>query len=92
MPSATIPFLGYTAVALVTAYLALVVVTVSMAAWQTNLAVQIQETESELSRLESRYYDLIATIDRTNPEALGLTKPAGVTYATTAAAPTMTLR
>lgn len=92
MPSTTIPFLGYTALTLVTAYLALVVVTVSMAAWQTNLAVQIHETESELGRLESRYYDMIAVIDRTQPADRGLTKPMGVTYATTATAPVMTLR
>lgn len=92
MPSTTIPFLSYTAAVLVTLYLVLVATTVYMAAWQTNLAVQIHETESELSRLESRYYDVIATIDRTDPAAFGLTKPAAVTYATTASAPTMTLR
>lgn len=92
MPNATISFLGYAAAVLLTAYLALVVVTVSLAAWQTNLAVQIHETESELGRLEARYYDLIATIDRTDPATFGLTKPMSVSYAATASAPVMTLR
>lgn len=92
MPSKTIPVLGYFVAALIAAYLVLMVATVSLAAWQTNLAVEIHETESELSRLEARYYDMIAAIDRTDPGTYGLTAPKSVTYAQTASAPAVTLR
>lgn len=92
MPSRTISILSYVAGALVMAYLGLVIVTVSMAAWQTNLAMQIHETESDLARLEARYYAMVAQIDQTDPESLGLEEPARVLYATTQAAPVVTLR
>ena len=92
MPNRTISILGYSAGALIAAYLMLVVVTVSMAAWQTNLAMEVHETEADIARLESRYYDMVAEIDQTNPASIGLTKPKAVTYASLQAAPTVTLR
>lgn len=92
MPKQTISILGYAAGALVATYLTLVVVTVSMAAWQTNLAMQVHETEQDIARLESRYYAMVAEIDRTDPFTRGLVKPAGVSYALTAAAPAVSLR
>lgn len=92
MPDRTISLLSYAIGALVAAYLTLVVVTVSMAAWQTNLAMQVHETESDIARLEARYYDMVAQIDRTDPGSLGLVAPSKVTYASSQAAPTVTLR
>lgn len=92
MPSKTIPYLGYTAAALIAAYLMLVVVTVSMAAWKTSLSIEVHETEQDIARLESRYYAMVADIDRTDPGARGLVKPAKVTYAATQAAPTVSIR
>ena len=92
MPNRTVSILGYACGALVASYLVLVVVTVSMAAWQTNLAMEVHETEADIARLEARYYAMVAQIDRTDPGALGLVAPARVMYATTAAAPSVTLR
>ena len=92
MPSRTISYLSYTAVALIASYLALVVVTVTLAAWQTNLAMEVHETEADIARLEARYYDMVAQIDQTNPASLGLTKPGRVMYASTQTAPSVTLR
>ncbi|HRH55970.1 MAG TPA: hypothetical protein PK609_03855 [Candidatus Paceibacterota bacterium] len=92
MPSRAIPVLGYTAATLVAAYLMLIVATVSMAAWQTNLAMEVHETEQDIARLEGRYYAMVADIDRADPGALGLVKPARVTYAETAPAPAVSLR
>lgn len=92
MPKLTVPVLGYVAGALVAMYLVLIVVTVSMAAWQTNLAMEVHETEADIARLEARYYDMVAQIDQTNPESLGLTKPGHVMYASTQTAPSVTLR
>lgn len=92
MPNQTVSILGYACCALVASYLALIVVTVSMAAWQTNLAMEVHETEADIARLESRYYDMVAHIDQTDPGALGLVPPSRVMYATTQAAPSVTLR
>lgn len=92
MPNRTITALSYSAAALVATYLVLIVVTVSMAAWQTNLAMEVHETEADIARLEARYYAMVATIDQTDPYARGLMKPERVMYATTQAAPTVTLR
>lgn len=92
MPSRTIAYLSYTSVALIASYLVLVVVTVTLASWQTNLAMEVHETEQEIGRLEGRYYAMVSEIDRTNPESRGLAKPAAVTYATSASAPAVTLR
>lgn len=92
MPKHTVSVLGYTTAALIASYLVLIVVTVSMAAWQTNLAMEVHETEADIARLEARYYDMVAQIDQTNPASLGLTKPGRVMYATTASAPSVTLR
>jgi len=65
---------------------------VSMAAWQTNLAMEVHETESDIARLEARYYDMVAHIDQTDPASLGLVAPLKVTYATTQTAPSVSLR
>lgn len=92
MPSRTIPFLSCSAAVLIVAYLALVVVTVTLAAWQTNLAMEVRETEQEIGRLEGRYYAMVAEIDRTDPGARGLTKPENVIYAAAASAPAVTRR
>lgn len=92
MPDRTVSILGYACGALVASYLVLIVVTVSMAAWQTNLAMEVHETEADIARLESRYYDMVAQIDQTDPGSLGLVAPTRVMYATTQAAPSVTLR
>lgn len=77
---------------MVAAYLALVIVTVSLAAWQTDLAVAVHETEGEIAMLETTYYEMVAKIDGANPSALGLVAPVAVTYAVKAPAPALTLR
>ncbi|MES2668620.1 MAG: hypothetical protein V4644_02950 [Patescibacteria group bacterium] len=92
MPDRIVTTLGYTAAALVAVYLVLVVVTVSMASWQTNLAMEVHETEAAIASLESRYYDMVKVIDQTDPSALGLEAPERVMYATSQAAPVFTLR
>jgi hypothetical protein len=92
MPKLTLPALGYAAASLIATYLVLIVVTVSMAAWQTNLAMEVHETEADIARLEARYYDMVADIDRKDPAALGLVAPRAISYAPTKAAPSVTLR
>jgi hypothetical protein len=92
MPSQTVSILGYAIAALVASYLVLISATVFQAAWQTNLAMEVHETEADIARLEARYYDMVAAIDQRDPASLGLGKPARVMYATTQAAPAVSLR
>lgn len=92
MPSRTISILGFSSAALVVAYLAIMIVTVSLAAWQTDLAMEAHETEQEIGRLERAYYDRVAEIDAKHPSELGLGKPVRVTYAAKAQVPAVTLR
>ncbi len=92
MPDRTISILGYSALALVGAYLALVIVTVSLATYQTDLAVLVHETEGDIGELETQYYAMVEQVDDTNPASVGLVKPSKVTYAVKAAAPSLSLR
>ncbi|KND47431.1 MAG: hypothetical protein AB199_03310 [Parcubacteria bacterium C7867-004] len=92
MPDRTISILGFASAALFAAYLALVIVTVSLAAYQTDLAVLVHETEGDIGALESQYYAVVERIDGTDPYAVGLVKPQQVTYAVKAAAPALSLR
>jgi hypothetical protein len=92
MPDRTVSILGYSCAVLVAAYLALVVVTVSLAAWQTDLAMAVHETEGDIGRIEAKYYEAVAAIDSTNPGSLGLVAPRAVSYAVKAQMPALSLR
>ncbi|MEK9184126.1 MAG: hypothetical protein AAB892_00120 [Patescibacteria group bacterium] len=92
MPDRTISILGATLSALIFSYLALMVFTVSLAAWRTDLASEVRDTENAIALLEHDYYEAIERIGRTNPASLGLGKPAAVTYAAMVAGPTVTRR
>ncbi len=92
MPDRTISSLGALVAVLVLAYLGLVVTTVSFAAWQTDLAVSAQDTESSIGSLEGQYYAQVGRLAATDPASLGLSKPSHVSYAVAATAPTLTLR
>lgn len=92
MPDRTISVLSYASLVLVFAYMALVIVTVSLAAYQTDLAVLVHETEGDINAIETKYYAMVERIDDTDPSAIGLVKPAQVTYAAEAKAPSLSLR
>jgi hypothetical protein len=92
MPSRTLSYFGYASVALIAAYLFLMVATVWLAAWQTSLSVAVHETEQDIARLERQYYARVAEIDQTHPSALGLAAPKAVTYASLERAPAVSLR
>lgn len=81
MPDRTLSILSYTASSLVVAYLVLMVATVSFAAWRTDLAEAVRDTENAISTLERDYYDTIERVGATDPASLGLVKPRAVTYA-----------
>ncbi len=92
MPDRTISILSISCAALVAVYIGLVVVTISFAAWQTDLAGTERATESHIAELEDQYYATMARLSAMDPASEGLTLPAHVHYAVAASAPTLTLR
>ncbi len=92
MPDRTISFLSAVAAALTGLYVVLVVVTVTYATIQTDLALTVRDTESEIGMVESRYYEQVSALAATNPVDMNLSKPVSVTYATLAKAPSLSLR
>ena len=92
MPDRTISLLSYVAGALVCAYVALVVVTVTYATVQTDLALSVRDTESAISTVETDYYAQVSRLSATDPSSMQLQKPRVVSYATLLQAPSLTLR
>lgn len=66
--------------ALLAAYVALMVTTIVFASLQTQLARSIQDTQMEITKLESQYYDAISSLDSVDPHALGYVTPHAVRY------------
>lgn len=92
MPDRTISLLSLLAGVAGCAYVALVVVTITFATLQTELALSVRNTESEISMLEARYYDQVDMISSTDPHSMNLGKPARVTYAPLLEAPNLSVR
>lgn len=92
MPDRTISVLSILASLTVCAYVALVIVTVTFATMQTELALSVRTTESEISQLETRYYNQVGMISATDPHSMNLGKPARVTYAPLAETPSLSVR
>ncbi len=87
------PFLIYLKSAfgiLVVSYLLLVVGTIYLASYQTELSAKIRNTEGTIGQLEARYYTAIAALDATNPGILGFSAPSTKFYARAAQAPVLT--
>ncbi len=92
MPDRTVSLLSVIAGGCVCAYVALVIVTVTFAAVQTQLALDVRDTESAIGQLETKYYSQVSTLAATDPRAMQLSAPASVTYAVRAEAPSLSLR
>lgn len=92
MPDRTISFLSIIAGACACAYVGLVVVTVTFAAVQTELALSVRDTESKIGVLEMHYYSQVGELAATDPHSMNLAKPALVSYAVLAEAPSLSLR
>lgn len=92
MPDRTISVLSVLAATGMCAYVALIVITVTFATMQTELALSVRTTESNISMLETHYYNQVGTISNTDPRSMNLGKPARVTYAPLAEAPSLSVR
>lgn len=80
IPSRTIPVLSFTVGILLLAYMALVVVTVVFATWQTDATSSISDAQAAIGTLESQYYASIGSLDSTDPATLGYVQPKDVEY------------
>jgi hypothetical protein len=71
-------------------YVAIVVTTVSLASYQTELQGSVADAEASIGTLESKYYDAVAVITSEDASALGYVAPKNIAYAKGAAAPVLT--
>jgi hypothetical protein len=85
-----VPALSASIGVLVAAYVALMVTTIIFASLQTQLAQDVQDKHMQIAKLEDSYYASVATLDSTDPHALGYVKPAHVQYLTEASLPNLT--
>ncbi|MEK7101168.1 MAG: hypothetical protein AAB921_03665 [Patescibacteria group bacterium] len=92
MPDKTISFLSAIVGGCVVTYIALVIVTVTFAAVQTDLALSVRDTETEIGMIETSYYEQVGALAAVDPSTMNLHKPHAVTYATLAQAPSLSLR
>jgi hypothetical protein len=92
MPDRTISFLSLVAGGCVVVYIALVIVTVTFAAIQTDLELSVRDAETEIGMIETSYYEQVGALAAVDPATMNLRKPSGVTYATLAQAPSLSLR
>jgi cytochrome oxidase assembly protein ShyY1 len=80
MPDQTIKTLSIIAASCATLYVALVIVTVMLATWQTSLVARVHETEGAIATLETSYYASVAQLNATNPIVAGYVAPSEVHY------------
>jgi len=87
MPDKTVTFLAFVAGAMLFVYVALMILTVTLATVQTSLASNMRETEGSITELETTYYASIAKVNATSPTAAGYVAPTDVKYAQQNTAP-----
>lgn len=90
MPDRLVPVLALACAALGAAYIALMVTTILFATLQTQLAASIRDTQASITALEAKYYESIATLDSTDPYAIGYVRPVQVVYVSGRALPSLT--
>lgn len=90
MPDRTITYLSSVFGVLVGSYLVLVVGTVLLASYETDLIHSVGDTEAKIGVLESRYYDAVATLTSTPAAAMGLIRPEKTAYVRAASVPVLT--
>lgn len=81
MPDRTVTFLSVSAGALFTVYILFVVLTIVFATRQTDLSMQLRDTEGRISELEMSYYAQVAKDNASSPASIGLVQPTEVEYA-----------
>ncbi len=73
-------YLGLIAGALVAAYVVIMVITILLAALETQLSQNIETKQMAIQKLESTYFTSIDQLDATDPASLGYVTPKHVAY------------
>ncbi len=81
MPDQTISLLTLAAGLIFSAYIVLVIVTVTFATMQTSLASSVRSMQGSISELELTYYSSLSKETTNTPASVGLVPPVVVEYA-----------
>ncbi len=87
IPNRTLVYLSIACAALLATYVAIMVSTILFDALQTQLARNVQNTQMEITRLETAYYAAISELDDMDPHTLGYVTPRSVEYVTATRVP-----
>ena len=71
-------------------YVALVVTTVTLASYQTDLQGSVADAEASIGTLESKYYGAVAVVTSEDASQMGFVTPKDIAYAKSAAVPVLT--
>jgi len=80
-------YLALIAGALIAAYVVVMVITILLAALETQLSQNIETKQMAIQKLESSYFASINQLDAADPAALGYVTPKHVAYVEAADAP-----
>jgi len=73
-------YLMLMAFALIAAYVAIMVITILLAALETQLSQNIETKQMAIQKLEASYFNSIDQLDSTDPASLGYVTPQHVAY------------
>lgn len=90
MPDRLVTYTGSAFGVMLGAYLALVVGTVLLASYETDLMRSVGDTEASIGALETRYYAAVAELTSTPVAELGLVAPRETAYVQAITAPVLT--
>lgn len=90
MPNRAITYLSISCGVLLTAYVALVAVTIYFATMRTELTSALRDLESNVSALETDYYGAISKLDAIDVTSAGFVTPLKVGYIAENGTPTFT--
>lgn len=90
MPNRFITYLSAIFGVLVGSYLMLVVGTVLLASYETDLIRSVGDTEAKIGVLESRYYNAVAMLTSAPAESMGLVRPVKTAYVRAVSVPVLT--
>jgi hypothetical protein len=80
MSDRLVPTLGISCAFLTVSYVALVVITVFFAAWQSQSVLSLRTTEGTIGNLEAKYYTTMNHVTSIDPTTLGFVTPSTVQY------------
>jgi hypothetical protein len=91
MHNRTLTYVGSTFGTMVAIYIALVIGTIFLANWQTEMAGRVSDSEAAIGALEMQYYQAIAEVNAQDPSVYGFITPTKKAFARAATAePTLT--